>query len=85
MMTGRGVGRALLAGAFAALSERGHTRCVIWAHARNPARFFYEGLGGAMVGERTDTMAGQDVDEVAYAWRDLDAPLVRRRLAPEAE
>ena len=31
LMTGRGVGRALLAGAFNALVERGHARCVIWA------------------------------------------------------
>ncbi len=27
--------------------------------------------------------AGKDVEEIAYAWRDLDAPLVRRRLAPD--
>ena len=51
--------------------------------AENPARFFYEAMGGKLCGQRTDTMAGQDVDEVAYAWRDLDGPLVRRRLAPE--
>ena len=28
-------------------------------------------------------MGGEDVEEVAYAWRDLEAPLVRRRLATE--
>ena len=42
-------------------------------------------LGGAPVGSRTDRMGGETVEEVAYAWRDLDAPLVRRRLAPEEE
>jgi hypothetical protein len=51
--------------------------------ARNPTRFFYEGLGGERVGERVDTMGGTDVDEIAYAWRDLGAPLIRRRLAAE--
>jgi hypothetical protein len=28
-------------------------------------------------------MAGKDVEEVAYAWRNLDAPLIRRKLAAE--
>ena len=42
-------------------------------------------LGGDLVGQRTDRMGGEPVDEVAYAWRDLEAPLVRRRLAPEEE
>ena len=51
--------------------------------AENPTRFFYEGLGGIVVGQRVDTMAGVDVEEVAYLWRDLEAPLVRRRLATE--
>ena len=46
-------------------------------------RFFYEGLGGERVGERTDTLSGTDVEEVAYAWRSLTVPLIRRRLAAE--
>jgi GNAT superfamily N-acetyltransferase len=68
LMTGRGVGRVLLAGAFAALAERGHTRCVIWAHAGNPARFFYEALGGKPVAERTTSMMGVPVPEIAFGW-----------------
>ena len=68
---------------FRQLNAQGCDTAVLWMLADNPARFFYEGLGGVMVGERTDTMAGQDVDEVAYAWRDLDAPLVRRKLAQD--
>jgi len=68
MLTGRGVGRLLLAGGFAALSERGHTRCVIWAHAGNPARFFYEALGGNVIAERTTSMMGVPVPEIAFGW-----------------
>ena len=71
MMTGRGVGRALLAGAFAALSERGHARCVIWAHAGNPARFFYEAMGGKLIAERTTSMMGVPVPEIAFGWTKL--------------
>jgi GNAT superfamily N-acetyltransferase len=70
-MTGRGIGRALLAGAFAALAERGHSRCVIWAHAGNPARFFYEAMGGKLIAERTTSMMGIPVPEVAFGWPKL--------------
>src|SRR5262245_55671831 len=45
LVTGCGIGRVLIAGAFAALAERGYAGCVIWAHAKNPARFFYEAMG----------------------------------------
>jgi GNAT superfamily N-acetyltransferase len=71
LMTGRGIGRALLAGAFAALAERGHARCVIWAHAKNPARFFYEAMGGKLIAERDTTMMGVPVSEVAFGWTKL--------------
>jgi GNAT superfamily N-acetyltransferase len=71
MLTGRGVGRALLGGGFAALAERGHSRCVIWAHAGNPARFFYEAMGGKLIAERTTSMMGVPVPEIAFGWTKL--------------
>jgi hypothetical protein len=40
-------------------------------------------MGGRTVGERVDTMAGVDVEEMAFGWRDLTVPLVRRKLATE--
>ena len=79
----RGLGRRLLDALFRQLSADGCDTAVLWMLADNPTRFFYEGLGGVVVGDRIDTMAGKDVEERAYAWRDLEAPLVRRRLAPE--
>lgn len=80
-----GLGRRLLDAMFRQLKADGCDTVVLWMLARNPTRFFYEGLGGDPVGGRTDRMGGEPVEEVAYAWRDLDAPLVRRRLAPEEE
>jgi GNAT superfamily N-acetyltransferase len=71
LMTGRGAGRALLRGAFQALGERGHLRCVIWAHAHNPARFFYEAMGGKLIAERTTSMMGVTVPEAAFGWPKL--------------
>jgi len=71
MRTGCGVGRALLSGAFSALADRGHARCVIWAHAKNPARFFYEAMGGKLIAERTTALMGIPVPEVAFGWPKL--------------
>ena len=81
----QGLGRRLLDAMFRQLHADGFDTAVLWMLAENPTRFFYEGLGGARVGHRVDRMGGTEVEEVAYAWRDLDAPLIRRRLAPEEE
>jgi ribosomal protein S18 acetylase RimI-like enzyme len=67
----RGLGRALLRAAFGALAGRGYSSCVIWAHSRNPARFFYEKLGGRLIAERTARMMGDAVPETAFGWRKL--------------
>jgi GNAT superfamily N-acetyltransferase len=69
--TGLGFGRAILNGAFTALSNLKHESCLIWAHSKNPARFFYEAMGGRLVAERTTNMMGIPVPEVAYGWRKL--------------
>ena len=79
----QGVGRRLLDALFRQLRADGFDTAILWMLADNPTRFFYEGLGGRKVGERTDTFAGADVDEVAYAWSNLAAPLMRRKLAPD--
>jgi GNAT superfamily N-acetyltransferase len=68
---GCGSGRALLQGAFASLRKRGQTSCVIWAHAKNPARFFYQAMGGKLIAERTMQMMGDPVPENAFGWRKL--------------
>lgn len=68
---GCGAGRALLKGAFAALHVRGFSSCVIWAHAHNPARFFYEALGGRLVAERHTRMMGDPVPEIGFGWPKL--------------
>jgi ribosomal protein S18 acetylase RimI-like enzyme len=68
---GRGAGRTLLNGAFAVLKARGFTSCVIWAHAQNNARFFYETMGGRSVAERKARMMGDMVPEVAFGWKQL--------------
>lgn len=68
---GRGVGRALLHGAFAAMKTRAFQSCVIWAHAQNHACFFYEAMGGVRVAERRVMLGGQEVGEAAFGWKRL--------------
>ena len=68
---GCGVGSALLAAAFGALRASTYSSCVIWAHARNPARYFYETLGGRLVAERVRRMLGTAVPEAAFGWPNL--------------
>ncbi len=73
---GLGIGRALLRSAFGVLHSSHFTSCVIWAHARNPARFFYEAMGGRLVAERSRRMMGAPVPEAAFGWHSL-APAER--------
>lgn len=68
---GHGVGRALLDASFTTLRKRAFTSCVIWAHAKNPARYFYEAMGGRLVAERMAKMMGDAVPEAAFGWRKL--------------
>jgi len=70
---GQGIGRALLAAAFAQLHENGYDSCIIWAHAKNTARFFYERMGGRLTAERTARMLGDPVPEAAFGWKSLTA------------
>jgi GNAT superfamily N-acetyltransferase len=68
---GCGIGRALLSRAFGWMTDRGYESCVIWAHAKNNARFFYEKMGGRLVAERAARMMGDPVPEAAFGWRKL--------------
>ncbi|MFN0042761.1 MAG: GNAT family N-acetyltransferase [Alphaproteobacteria bacterium] len=66
-----GLGRALLVASFGALVRRGMLPVVIWVLADNPARFFYEHLGGRRVGERQSSLGGAHHNEAAYLWTDI--------------
>lgn len=65
---GQGIGGRLLEGAFAALRGRALVPAIVWVLAANPARFFYERLGGRRVAERSAPLGGTEHVEVAYGW-----------------
>lgn len=68
---GRGTGRALLTGAFEAFKDRKMRSCLIWAHARNNACFFYEAMGGRPVATRTTRLLGELTPEIGFGWKRL--------------
>lgn len=43
----------------------------MWALAGNPARHFYEALGGVFVASQPVEIGGLTLEEVAYGWDDL--------------
>ena len=65
---GQGTGAALMKAMAGALRLRGHRAISLWALQPNePARRFYEHLGGTPVAEK-----GGNPPEVAYGWSDLE-------------
>jgi ribosomal protein S18 acetylase RimI-like enzyme len=68
---GEGLGKRLLETLFGRLLERGMENAVAWVLADNPARFFYEAMGGTRVATRSERLWGGRLPEVAYGWPDL--------------
>lgn len=71
LATSNGVGRALLRTGFEELADRNYRSAVIWAHAQNPARFFYQAMGGKLIAERVTFVMGASVPEAAFGWKSL--------------
>ena len=52
------------------LIREGMTGLLLWVLAENPSRQFYEQLGGRPTYEKSVTIGGVSLIEVAYGWRD---------------
>ncbi|MEQ8357083.1 MAG: GNAT family N-acetyltransferase [Kiloniellaceae bacterium] len=76
---GQGLGRRLLTTALEALAREKHRSAMVWVLAANPARFFYEAMGGQRAGERFEAFAGSDLEELAYGWPDLESWLTDKK------
>jgi ribosomal protein S18 acetylase RimI-like enzyme len=67
----QGAGRRLLHAMFRRLAAQGHASAVIWVLRENPARFFYQRLGGREIRRKLLTFNGSQVAASGYGWRDL--------------
>ena len=69
----RGFGRELVRATVAGLRELGLSDMIIWVLRDNqPARAFYERLGGVYVRAQPITIGLTTLEEVSYGWRRLD-------------
>jgi ribosomal protein S18 acetylase RimI-like enzyme len=75
-----GIGYKLMRTMVSALSGLGCTGMKLWVLRENdPARRFYEKLGGQVIGEKIDRRAFGDIVQVAYGWPDLRSVLGEQR------
>jgi L-amino acid N-acyltransferase YncA len=69
----KGIGQRLIAAAARELLARGMRSMIIHVFAANPARAFYEALGGRKVYEGEFMLEGTLIADVAYGWEDIAA------------
>ncbi len=67
---GQGIGRQLTSTLVTRLIQKGMRALLVWVLAENPARKFYEHLGGKPVYEKTVSIGGLPLTEIAYGWED---------------
>ena len=67
----RGIGRQLMRAVADHLTAHGMETMLLWVLAANPARQFYEALGGRLVRSQAIDIGGATLEEVAYGWTDL--------------
>ena len=77
---GRGLGRRLVQKVARRLAQDGCQTLLIWVNVHNPARGFYEALGGvhARAGQRE--IKGVTYDDAGYGW---DGAAFARLIAPD--
>ena len=70
----QGLGKQLFAAVSSELERLGSKSLFLWVLADNPARSFYEKLGGLIISEKAWQNNGYfntNIDEVAYGWLDI--------------
>ena len=70
---GQGLGRRLCAAVAGHLLESGHSSMCVEVLERNPSRYFYETLGGRLVGRKNHRFGGRSLPALIYGWDDLTA------------
>ncbi len=69
-LQGRGLGRQMLTAMARRLREDGYPTLMLWTHIRNPARAFYEAMGGVAARTTQRTVTGVVYDDVGYGWNE---------------
>ena len=69
---GRGIGQALFLAGARALRDAGHPALLLWVLSGNPARAFYERLGGVFLRSQPIQFFGAELTEDALGWTDIE-------------
>jgi GNAT superfamily N-acetyltransferase len=73
----QGIGQRLMVKMAEQFRVQGCTSMLLWVLRKNPAREFYEKLGGTLLGEQeVEVGEGEKAVEVAYGWADMAGLLV---------
>jgi ribosomal protein S18 acetylase RimI-like enzyme len=68
---GQGLGRRLMLKLVERLAQEAMTSMLLWVLAENPARRFYEAMGGQPVKTQPIEIGGVMLEEVAYGWPEI--------------
>jgi GNAT superfamily N-acetyltransferase len=67
----RGLGRRLVSAVASWLLQHDIGSMLVWVLEDNPARSFYEALGGRAIATQVQRIGGKELVEVAYGWDDI--------------
>ncbi len=76
----QGVGKRLLQASIDRLVQDGFQSMLVWVIEGNPACRFYDSMGGRVVGDKVESIAGRAIKELAYAWDDIEQLATARRI-----
>lgn len=68
---GKGIGRQLVKPLVEQLTNDGMNSMTVLVLEANPSKQFYQSLGAIEIDQLQDTVAGKEVIELVYGWRDL--------------
>ena len=77
---GQGIGHRLTQTLVKRLLQSGMNTMLLWVVSDNPARRFYEALGGQQIKTERAELGGVMINEVAYGWTDINTILQDRYL-----
>jgi len=68
---GRGIGRQLVKPIIEQLTDDGINSMTVFVLENNPSKNFYQSLGAIKIDQLQDTLAGKEVIELVYGWKDI--------------
>lgn len=70
---GQGIGRLLVTEIVRTIEKLGYHSMIVFVLKDNPAKHFYESLGGQLIEEVEITIGGKPLKELVYAWDNINS------------